>query len=64
MNSLILFPNNIISSYGKQKKINKQNIINMISNQMGDINPNINSNRIVRKKIGEQVAYKCFPFGI
>ena len=43
--------NNIISSYGKQKKINKQNIINMISNQMGDINPNINSNRIVRKKI-------------
>jgi hypothetical protein len=43
--------NNNISSYAKQKKINKRNIINMINNQMVDINSNINSNRIVRKKI-------------
>lgn len=39
----------------ENKKINKQNIINMISNQMGDINPNINSNRIVRKKFKERL---------
>jgi serine/threonine protein kinase len=36
--------NNNISSYAKQKKINKRNIINMINNQMVDINSNINSN--------------------
>ena len=43
--------NNNINTYVKQKKIDKKNIFNIINNQMTDKNANINSNRIVRKKI-------------